>query len=78
MSAFPSRIHARATLGEYQLCKQTGQPLYHEFGQVLCGRVRRYTRILLPLSDDHGRVARLAYGVQVRPLLGPANGIRAR
>lgn len=65
MSAFPSRIHVNATLAEYDLCKRLGRPLYHELNQVICGMPRHYTRILLPLADDEGRVVRLTYGLRL-------------
>lgn len=70
MSAFPCRIHVAATLAEYQLCKTLRRPLYHELFQVACGIPRHYTRILLPLADDSGRVVRLAYGLHLQTLFG--------
>lgn len=65
ISYFPSKIHAEACGAEYDLCRSIGFPMYHEIDQIVCGYSRRYRRLMLPLTDDGGRVVRLAYVIRL-------------
>ena len=65
ISQFPSRIHAEACSADYNLCRTLGFPQYHEVDQIVCGYSRRYRRLLLPLTDEKGKIVRLAYVVRL-------------
>ena len=58
-------MHAQSTMNEYLRCKETRQPFYHEIDQVVCGVVRHYVRLMLPLANTDGNVIKIAYGVRL-------------
>mgnify|MGYP000200240924 CR=1 FL=1 len=57
----PNALHARSVFVEYMRCKQWRTPMFHEIEQIIGGFQRHYYRLLLPLSDDTGRVSRIVY-----------------
>lgn len=60
---FPSRIHVEATQREYLRCLESRTPLYFRVSQLICGIPRNYSKLMLPLVDDSGRIVRVAYGL---------------
>ncbi len=65
LSEFPVDAHARFCASEYLDCRDSNVPLYSLIDQELYGNGRRYrrryTRLMLPLSDLDGRVTVIAY-----------------
>jgi len=56
-------------MNEYLRCKETRKQLYHEINQVVCGVVRHYVRLKLPLADTDGNIVKIAYGVRLLELI---------
>ena len=61
---YPHNFHATRCAFEYQYCKSTRQPVYHEISQTIEGYYRCYTRVLLPLEDLDGVVTTLFYATR--------------
>jgi hypothetical protein len=61
---YPFRSHGIYCAYEYDECKRTQQPAYHEFSQQIGGYQRQYARVLLPTVDMSGKVTKLYYGTQ--------------
>ncbi|NKB58108.1 MAG: hypothetical protein GKS00_17425 [Alphaproteobacteria bacterium] len=55
------KLHRQYCAVEYQLCKSSKQPLYHEIKQHTGSIQRHYTRLLLPVLDEGGNVFRIFY-----------------
>ena len=56
-------------MNEYLRCKERRKPLYHEINQIVCGVVRYYVRVGLPLADTDGNIVKIAYGVRLLKLI---------
>ena len=64
ISEFPSRLQAEACMQEYEMCRRTAAPAYHEIDQIILGFARHYRRLMLPLADAGGQVTRIVYGIR--------------
>lgn len=64
LSGFPDSLHAFSCAAEYLFCKSDREPVYHEIRQVTGGIRRHYTRIMLPVAGDYGKVVRVHYAVR--------------
>jgi hypothetical protein len=60
LADFPHREIADACALEYYACKADGAPAAHHISHDLDGFRRDYLRLLLPLTDQSGRVSALA------------------
>lgn len=60
----PFKPHAARCAFEYEFCKRTQQPLYHELTQTVDGWHRSYVRLLLPTVDKSGKVQKLFYATR--------------
>jgi hypothetical protein len=72
VSNFPCDMSARALMSEYFMTREYRQPFYHEIDQVIFGYARNYTRLMLPLVDERGRVSKLVIASR---LIEPAHRI---
>ena len=61
----PNKMHASSLVLEFLRCKRWKIPLYHEIDQRIGGVRRHYTRLLLPLANDGGEVARIFFGFRL-------------
>lgn len=62
--SLPLKPHAARCAFEYEFCKRTQQPLYHELTQTVDGWHRSYVRLLLPTVDKSGNVQKLFYATR--------------
>jgi len=60
----PFKLHAARCAFEYELCKRTRQPIYHEITQTVGRSHRSYVRLLLPTVDKSGKVQKLFYATR--------------
>lgn len=60
LGEFPNRLHRDALLLEYQICKRTQRPFYHEIDQIIGGISRHYVRLILPLVDFTGTISKFS------------------
>ena len=60
----PFKPHAARCAFEYEFCKRTQKPTYHEITQTVGNRHRCYVRLLLPTVDRAGKVERLFYATR--------------
>lgn len=61
----PCRMNGKACAKEYMICVNAAKPFYHEINQSFGTLRRRYTRILLPLSDKGGSIVKMIYGIRI-------------
>lgn len=64
LSDHPYRLHAIRCAFEYDHCKKTQLPTYHEINQTIGGYHRRYVRLLLPTANEDGKITRLFYATR--------------
>ncbi len=57
----PIPIHAKACAREYHSCKSHQMPVYIHTEQKMLGIEREYAKLLLPIADQTGTVARVVY-----------------
>ena len=62
LAEFPSGLHARALVQEYNKCTSAARPAYHEIKHTIGEIQRHYSRVMLPLVDSSGSVVMIAYG----------------
>lgn len=60
----PFKLHAARCAFEYEFCKRTRQPTYHEITQTVGHYHRSYVRLLLPAIDRPGNVQKLFYATR--------------
>jgi len=61
IGVYPHEFHAIRCAFEYEHCKKTRQPAYHEFEQIVGGYKRNYARLMVPALDKSGEVTKLFY-----------------
>lgn len=65
LAEFPEMsMHFCACAVEYMQVRQSLQPMYHEIKQTIHGRDRHYTRIIVPVESENGKVETLLYAVR--------------
>lgn len=64
LSSHPCKPHAARCAFEYEFCKKTRTPTYHEITQTVGSRHRCYVRLLLPTVDKSGQVRKLFYATR--------------
>ncbi len=60
-----NKMHTNSLILEFLRCKRWKTPLYHEIDQRIDGIRRHYTRLLLPLADEDGKVSRIFFGFRL-------------
>jgi hypothetical protein len=60
----PFKPHAVRCAFEYEFCKRTQQPIYHEITQTVGRWHRSYVRLLLPTVDKTGKIQKLFYATR--------------
>lgn len=61
---YPHKSQSTCCAFEYDDCKRTQQPAYHEVNQRIGGYHRQYVRVLLPTADRAGKVTKLFYATR--------------
>lgn len=59
LSEIPSQMHARECMTDYQTCKSIAAPMFSVIEQEFSGIARCYSRLLLPIADQAGRISKI-------------------
>lgn len=61
----PVQMNAKACAVEYLHCVSTRQPTYYEIRQTYGSINRHFSRLMVPIADEMGKISRLVYAVRI-------------